>query len=175
MKVHVTSFYFLTMLVRHVDLLISLFITTFLFCNLCIAWKLLVCHFDSRFFECFDNCFLELSVLVLSGRPTSSTVSRLEYCSCSVICFSVAIILVVRLSCGLYFSLGNHNSFSSSVISFISFLRLVRFSLYWASLLCGSWLLLVTQFCSFYRFSFYFLGELLEWLTFLGFVNVYFY
>ena len=74
-------------------------------------------------------------LLVLSGRPTSSTVSRLQYCSCSAIRFSMVTILVVRLSCGLYFSLSNRNCFSSSFISFIFFLRLVRFSLYWASFL----------------------------------------
>ena len=114
-------------------------------------------------------------LLLLSRRPTSSTASRLDLCSCSAIRFSIAIILVVRLSHGLYFSLSNSNSFSSSFISFIFFLALVMFSLYWARSCDASWLLLVNRFCSFYRFSFYFLGGLLKWLTFLYFLNVYSY
>ena len=60
-KVNVTSFYFLIMLVRHVDLLISLyhfFVSQSVYCM-----KTSFCHFDSRFVECFDNCVLELSIV----------------------------------------------------------------------------------------------------------------
>ena len=118
------------MLVRHVDLLISLLP---LFC-----FAICVLHHShshnlsvSYDYDCIKLLFVTLTPtlsnvlitasssspsLVLSGRPTSSTDSRLEYSSCSAIRFSMAIILVVRLSCELYFTLSNPNFFSSSFI-----------------------------------------------------------
>ena len=60
-KVYVTSFYFLTMLVCQVDLLFRYY---HLFVSQSVYFmKAYFGHFDNRFFEYFDNCVLELSVI----------------------------------------------------------------------------------------------------------------
>ena len=125
------------------------------------------CYFDSNFFECFDNWVLELSVTGVIEKSTKSTLSDIR--------FSMAIILVLRLLCGLYFSLRNHISFISSFMVFISFLRLVMLSLHWVLFL--RWIL--NSSCSMVLFIlltfFYIFGEFLKCMTFPHFVNVYFY
>ena len=91
-KVHVTSFYFLTMVVRHVDLLISLlppFFSQSVYCM-----RASFGHFDSHFFECFDNCVLELSIVGVIRKTN-------EFHS-----FSSSILL---LFCYSFFD-GNHSS-----------------------------------------------------------------
>ena len=60
-KVQVTSFYFSTMLERHVNLLILLLRPFFLQSVYCM--KASFGHFDSRFFECFDNCVITFFII----------------------------------------------------------------------------------------------------------------
>ena len=102
------------------------------------------CHFESCFFKYFDNCVLKLSI---AGVNRKSNEFHKFFIWNSAICFSMAIILVLRL----YFSL--------SKVDFDSILTLV------------------TQFYSFHRFTFYFfmaaISKLCECSLPFTFINSY--